>query len=32
MPLLEAVQFWHWWALGGVLVTIEMLAPGVMFL
>jgi inner membrane protein len=32
MPPFEPIQFWHWWALGGVLVTIEMLAPGVMFL
>ena len=26
------VQFWHWWALGGVLIMIEMFAPGFMFL
>lgn len=28
----EPVQFWHWWALGGLLVIIEAFAPGFMFL
>ncbi len=28
----EVVQFWHWWALGGVLAIIEVFAPGFMFL
>jgi inner membrane protein len=32
MALLDPVQFWHWWALGGALATVEVLAPGFMFL
>jgi membrane protein implicated in regulation of membrane protease activity len=32
MPLLDPVQFWHWWALGGLLVIIEAFAPGFVFL
>lgn len=28
MPLIEDVQFWHWFALGGVLGVLEILAPG----
>jgi inner membrane protein len=32
IPALEAVQFWHWWALGGVLAIVEVFAPGFMFL
>lgn len=24
----ETVQFWHWWALGGVLGVLEIMAPG----
>jgi membrane protein implicated in regulation of membrane protease activity len=32
MTLLEPVMFWHWWALGGALATVEVFAPGVMFL
>ena len=31
IPVLEP-QFWHWWALGGVLVIIEVFAPGFLFL
>lgn len=28
MPeLLDGLVFWHWWVLGAVLITIEMLAP-----
>ncbi len=27
-----APQFWHWWALGGVLAIIEVFAPGFLFL
>jgi hypothetical protein len=29
---MEDASFWHWWALGGLLVIIEALAPGYMFL
>ena len=25
---LETIQFWHWWALGGVLGVLEIIAPG----
>lgn len=25
--VLESIVFWHWWVLGAVLITIEMLAP-----
>jgi inner membrane protein len=32
MSLFGPLQFWHWWALGGALVTVEVFAPGVMFL
>lgn len=28
VPFIEAVQFWHWWALGGILAVLEILAPG----
>ena len=27
-----APQFWHWWALGGVLAIVEVFAPGFLFL
>jgi membrane protein implicated in regulation of membrane protease activity len=27
-----AVSFWHWWALAGVLLALEIAAPGVFFL
>ena len=26
------ITFWHWWALGGLLVIVEAFAPGFMFL
>jgi membrane protein implicated in regulation of membrane protease activity len=26
--LIETVQFWHWWALGGILGVLEIIAPG----
>lgn len=33
MLLIEMpVTFWHWWALGGVLIIAEAFAPGFMFL
>jgi len=32
MPMLEPALFWHWWALAGVLVIVEVFAPGIMFL
>ncbi len=32
MQTLEVVQFWHWWALGGLLAIVEVFAPGFMFL
>ncbi len=28
----EAVTFWHWWGLGGILLVLEILAPGVFLL
>ena len=28
MPFVDDIQFWHWWALGGVLGALEILAPG----
>jgi membrane protein implicated in regulation of membrane protease activity len=28
----DPIQFWHWWALGGVLAIVEVFAPGFMFL
>jgi membrane protein implicated in regulation of membrane protease activity len=28
MDLIETVEFWHWWALGGMLGVLEMAAPG----
>ena len=31
IPALEP-QFWHWWALGGVLAIVEVFAPGFTFL
>jgi hypothetical protein len=32
MPMVEPILFWHWWALAGVLVVVEVFAPGIMFL
>ena len=32
VELLEQLVFWHWWILAIVLVVLEMLAPGVIFL
>jgi membrane protein implicated in regulation of membrane protease activity len=32
MLMPDPVQFWHWWALGGVLSIVEVFAPGFMFL
>jgi inner membrane protein len=32
MPAMAAVQFWHWWVLGGALVILEAFAPGFVFL
>ena len=29
---MTAGVFWHWWALGGLLVVVEAFAPGYMFL
>ena len=29
---MESAAFWHWWALGGLLVIVEAFAPGYMFL
>ena len=29
---LEAITFWHWWALGGVLMFVELFASGFFFL
>ena len=26
------VQFWHWWALAGVMLILELFAPGVIFI
>jgi membrane protein implicated in regulation of membrane protease activity len=30
--MMSAVVFWHWWALGGLLVIVEAFAPGFMLL
>jgi membrane protein implicated in regulation of membrane protease activity len=32
IPILGAVEFWHWWALGGVLLIVEALVAGFVFL
>lgn len=32
MSFLEPIEFWHWWALGGVLVILEVFAPGFVLL
>jgi inner membrane protein len=32
IPLLGPVEYWHWWTLGGVLVIVEALVPGFVFL
>lgn len=32
LPLIGDVVFWHWWALGFILLVIEMVAPGFFFL
>jgi membrane protein implicated in regulation of membrane protease activity len=29
---MAGLEFWHWWAFGGVLLIIEAFAPGFMFL
>lgn len=29
---MASAAFWHWWALGGLLVIVEAFAPGYMFL
>ena len=31
MSLLGPIEFWHWWALGVVLVVVEAFAPGFVF-
>lgn len=28
LPPIETIQFWHWWALGGLLGVLEIIAPG----
>jgi membrane protein implicated in regulation of membrane protease activity len=30
--MMEGAVFWHWWALGGLLVIVEAFAPGYMLL
>jgi membrane protein implicated in regulation of membrane protease activity len=32
IPILGAVLYWHWWALGGALLIVEALVPGFVFL
>jgi membrane protein implicated in regulation of membrane protease activity len=32
MPAMGAVEFWHWWVLGGLLVILETFLPGFVFL
>ncbi|MEE8203833.1 MAG: NfeD family protein [Alphaproteobacteria bacterium] len=32
MEIFERIEFWHWWVLGIVLVILEALAPGAIFL
>ncbi|MCC7276615.1 MAG: NfeD family protein [Alphaproteobacteria bacterium] len=29
---MDGIEFWHWLSLGGILVAVEILAPGVYFL
>lgn len=31
LPTLEKVQPWHWWVLGGILLILEISAPGIFF-
>ncbi|MGE0723087.1 MAG: NfeD family protein [Alphaproteobacteria bacterium] len=30
--MIDGIEFWHWLSLGGALVVVEMLAPGIFFL
>jgi inner membrane protein len=32
IPLLDPVEYWHWWALGGALAIVEAFVPGFVFL
>lgn len=32
IPVFGAVEYWHWWALGGALLMIEPFAPGFVFM
>jgi inner membrane protein len=32
IPLLDPVEYWHWWALGGALAIAEAFLPGFVFL
>jgi membrane protein implicated in regulation of membrane protease activity len=32
MTFLEAIEFWHWWVLGGALLVMEILVSGTFFL
>jgi membrane protein implicated in regulation of membrane protease activity len=32
IPFLGAVEYWHWWALGGALAIVEAFVPGFVFL
>ena len=32
IPFLGAVEYWHWWALGGTLAIVEAFLPGFVFL
>jgi membrane protein implicated in regulation of membrane protease activity len=32
IPFLDAVEYWHWWALGGALAIVEAFVPGFVFL
>lgn len=30
--MMMSIQFWHWWALAGVLLIFELFAPGIIFI
>ena len=32
IPFFGAVDYWHWWALGGALAIVEAFLPGFVFL
>lgn len=32
IPFLENLEFWHWWIAAAVFITLEIFAPGVVFI